>query len=66
MIFLLSLLPQTKCAIYWEGGEALAQVAQGSCGFCIPGSARGGVGWDFEQPGLVKVISAHDGGLVGL
>ena len=28
-----------------EGGEALAQVAQRSCGFPLPGSVQGQVGW---------------------
>ncbi|RMC16308.1 hypothetical protein DUI87_08524 [Hirundo rustica rustica] len=43
-----------KCVIYCEGGETLEQVAQRNCGFPIPGSAQGQVGWGFEQPGLVK------------
>ena len=35
-----------------EGGEALAQAAQSSCGCPIPGSAQGQAGWGWEQPGL--------------
>ena len=45
-----------------EGGEALEQVAQGSCGGPIPGSAQGQVGWGFGQPGLVGGIPAHGRG----
>jgi len=37
-----------------EGGEALVQVAQRSCGCPLPGSVQGQVGWGLE-PGLVKV-----------
>jgi len=48
---------------YSEGGEALAQVAQRSCGCPLPGSVQGQVGWGFEQPGLVE--GAHGRG-VGL
>jgi len=36
-----------------EGGEALAQAAQRSCGYPLPGRAQGQVGWSSEQPGLV-------------
>jgi len=36
-----------------EGGEALAQVAQRSCGCTLCGSIEGQVGWCFEHPGLV-------------
>ena len=42
-----------------EGGEALEQVAQRSCGCPLPSSAEGQVGWGFEQPGLVKGVPAH-------
>ena len=46
-----------------EGGEALAQVAQRSCG-CpwLPGSVQGQVGWGFGQPGLVEGVPAHGRG----
>ncbi|XP_051493829.1 GPN-loop GTPase 2 isoform X1 [Apus apus] len=48
-----------------EGGESLAQVAQGSCGCPIPGSVEGQVGWGLEQPGLVGGVPAHAGGGTG-
>ena len=47
----------------WEGGQALAQDAQSSCG-CpwIPGSAQGQVGhWGWEQPGTVGGVPAMAG-----
>ena len=37
-----------------EGGEALAQVAQRSCGCPLPGRVQGQVGQGFGQPGLVE------------
>jgi len=43
--------------------EALAQVAQRSCGCPIPGSVQSQAGWGFEQPGLVEGVSAHGRGL---
>ena len=46
-----------------EGGEALAQVSQSSCGCPLPGSVQGQVGRDFEQPGLVEGVPAHGEGL---
>ena len=46
-----------------EGGEALAQVAQRSCGCPLPGSVQGQVGRGFEQPGLVEGVPAHGRGL---
>ena len=45
--------------LYCEGGEALEQVAQRSCGCPVPGSVQGQVGRGFEQPGLVEVVPAH-------
>lgn len=36
-----------------EGSEALAQVAHGSCGCFVPGSAQGQVKWGLGQPELV-------------
>jgi len=45
-----------------EGGEALAQVAQRSCGCPLPGSVQGQVGWSFEHPGLVEGVPAHGRG----
>jgi len=50
---------------YWEeirpheGGEALAQVAQRSCGCPLPGSVQGQVGRGLEHPGLVEEVLAH-------
>lgn len=44
--------------IYCEGGGALKQVAQGSCGCHIPGDVQDQVGRDSEQSGLGEV-SAH-------
>ncbi|KAJ7399329.1 Syntaxin-1A [Pitangus sulphuratus] len=43
-----------------EGGEALAQVAQRSCGCRIPGSVQGHIGWGLEQLGLVEGVPAHE------
>jgi len=37
----------------YEGGEALEQVAQRSCGCSLPGSVQGQAGQGFEQPDLV-------------
>jgi len=50
---------------YNEGGEALEQVAQGSCGCPVPGSVQAQVGWSSEQPDLVKAVPAYGMG-VGL
>jgi len=46
-----------------EGGEALAQVAQRSCGCPLPGRVQGQAGWSSEQPGLVEGVPAHGRGL---
>lgn len=43
-------------------GEVLGQVALKSCGFPIPGSVQGQVGWVFEQLGLEGGIPAHGRG----
>jgi len=40
-------------------GEALAQVAQRSCGCPLPGSVQGQVGQGFEQPGLEEGAPSH-------
>ena len=45
--------------LHSEGGEALAQVAQRSCGCPLPGSAQGQAGWSSEQPDLVEGVPAH-------
>ena len=46
-----------------EGDEALAQVAQRSCGCPLPGRVQGQVGWGFGQPGLVEGVPAHGRGM---
>jgi len=46
-----------------EGDEALAQVAQRSCGCPLPGSVQGRVGWNSEHPGLVEDVPAHSRGV---
>ena len=46
-----------------EGGEALAQVAQRSCGCPLPGRVQGQAGQGFGQPGLVEVVSARGSGV---
>ena len=46
-----------------EGGEALAQVAQRSCGCPLSGTVQGQVGWGFEQPGLVEGVPARGRGV---
>ena len=48
-----------KQILYYEGGEALAQAAQRSCGCLLPGSVQGQAGWGFEQPGLVEGVLTH-------
>jgi len=53
------LIDQGKEILSYEGGEALAQVAQRSCGCPLPGSVQGKLGWVFEQPGLVEGVPAH-------
>jgi len=52
-----------KEILYDEGGEALAQVAQRSCGCPLPGSVQGQLGQGFEQPGLVEGVPAHGRGV---
>ena len=46
-----------------EGGEALAQVAQRSCGCPLPGSVPGQAGWSSEHPGLVEAVPADGRGV---
>ena len=48
--------------LHYEGGEALEQVAKWSCGYPLPGTVQGQVGWGFEQPDLVEDVSAHGRG----
>jgi len=45
--------------LYYEGDEALDQVAQRSCGCLLPDSVQDQAGWRFEQPGLVEGVPAH-------
>ena len=49
--------------LHSEGGEALAQVAQRSCGCPIPGMVQGQVGWGPGQPDLVGGVPAHGRGV---
>ena len=46
-----------------EGGDALEQVARGSCGCPIPEGIRGQAGCGSGQPGLVVGDPAHSRGL---
>ena len=46
-----------------EGGEALAQAAQSSCGCPIPGRAQGRAGRGWGQPGLGGGVPAHGRGV---
>ena len=49
--------------LYCEGGEALAQVAQGGWGCPLPGSIQGQVGWGFDQLDLGGGVPAYSRGL---
>jgi len=49
--------------VYSEDREALAQVAQRSCGFPLPGRVQGQVGQGLEQPGLVEEVPAQGRGV---
>ena len=49
--------------LHHEGGEALAEAAQRSCGYPLPGRAQGQVGRGWEQPGLVEGVPAHGRGV---
>jgi len=44
--------------LYNEGGEALAQAAQRSCGCPFPGSDQSQAERGFEQPGLLESVPA--------
>ncbi|GAB0188844.1 hypothetical protein GRJ2_001349700 [Grus japonensis] len=46
-----------RVVTYWD------QVAQRSCGYPIPGSVQGRVGWGFGQPGLVEGVPARSRGV---
>jgi len=52
-----------KKKFFTEGGEALAQVAQRSCGCTLPGSVQGQVGQGFEHLGLGESVPAHGRGV---
>ncbi|KAJ7423477.1 hypothetical protein WISP_33736 [Willisornis vidua] len=49
--------------LYCEDGQALAQVAQSSCGCPITESVQGQFGQDFGQPGPVEGVRAHGSGV---
>jgi len=49
--------------LHSEGGEALTQVSQRSCGCLLPGRVQGQVGRGFEQPDLVEGVPAHSRGV---
>ena len=44
---------------FTEGGDALEQIAQGGCGYPIPGGIQGQVGWGPGQPNLGEGDPAH-------
>ena len=48
---------------YSEGGEALTQAAQRSCGCPIPAGIQGQAGWGPEHPKRVGGNPAHGRGL---
>jgi len=52
-----------KEILYSEGGEALAQPAQRSCGCPLPARVQGQVGWGSEQPCLVEGVPAQGRGV---
>jgi len=47
---------------YCEGGKALDEVAQRSCGCPLPGSIQGQVGCISEQRGLVESLPVRGRG----
>jgi len=49
--------------LYSEGGEALAQAAQRSCGCTITADIQVQIGWGPGQPHLVSGNPAHGRGL---
>ena len=48
---------------FTQGGDALEQVAQGSCGCPIPGGIEGQAGCGSGQPDLVVSNPAHSSGV---
>jgi len=52
-----------KDILYYEGGEALEQVAWRNCGCPLPGSVQGQVGRGLEETGLVEGVPARGRGV---
>jgi len=52
-----------QSVFHTEGADALEQVAQGGCGFPIPGGTQGQSGFGSGQPGLAVGDPAHSRGL---
>lgn len=50
---------KAKESLRCEGGEALKQVPQRSCGYPIPRSVQDQFGWGSESPGLVGGVLVH-------
>ena len=48
---------------HYEGGEALAQAAQRSWGWPLPGRVQGQAGQDFKHPGLVEGVPVQGRGV---
>ena len=55
--------PLSKEILLSEGGEALGQVAQRTCGCPIPGGIRGQAGWGFEHPAIERGVPAYSRGI---
>ena len=45
--------------VHSEGGEALAQISQRSCGCPLPGRVQSRAGWGYDQAALVEGVPAH-------
>lgn len=45
--------------LHWEGGEALEEVAQGSCGCLVPGGAQDQVGGGIVKCGQANGVHAN-------
>ena len=52
-----------KKVFHTKGGDTMEQVAQGSCGWPIPGGTEGQAGCGSGQPGLVVGDPAHNRGV---
>jgi len=48
--------------LHCEGGEALAEAAQRSCGCPLPGRVQGQAGQGWEHPGLGEGVPAYGTG----